>query len=156
LDKQERFSMYADHAYADRAPTDFRRLAQIALVVALLAFIAGFAYWRMTHPKIGSFGSVAISATSQDYGASWGYPDALSAYKRALEECNGRVGAKDCTVRMSLNKNCGALVMSQSHNLTFAVTDTDKTQASAFAVAQCQASGASDCVLKENFCGGNS
>ena len=148
--------MYADQAYAEPASTDYRRLAQIALVVALLAFIAGFAYWRMTHPKVGSFGSVAISATSQDYGASWGYPDALSAYKRALEECNSRVGAKDCTVRMSLNKNCGALFMSQSHNLTFAVTDTDKTQASAFAVAQCQASGASDCVLKENFCGGNS
>lgn len=148
--------MYADHVYAEPAPTDRRKLVQIALIVALLAFMAGFAYWRLAHPRtaVGNFGSVAISATSQDYGASWGYPTALAAYERSLDECNSRVAAKDCTIRMSVNGNCGALVMSAERKLTFAVTDTDKTQASAFAVAQCQASGATDCVVKESFCGG--
>lgn len=130
-----------------------KKIIGIVLVLALLAIGAGLAWRLLMKPKAGHFGAVAISASSQDYGVAWGYPDALAAYARAMTECNGRVAGKDCTVRMSLNGNCGALVMSTGSKLTFAVTDSDKLQASAFAVAQCQASGATDCVLKENFCG---
>lgn len=132
---------------------DRRTLVGLVLLLLILAFAAVYAYWAFSKPKGGYFGSLAISATSQDYGISWGYADALGTYKRSLEECSSRPTAKDCTVRMSLVHNCGALVMSQERNMNFAVTDSDKTQASAFAMAQCQAAGAGDCVLKEAFCG---
>ena len=128
----------------------------LVIIVLLLLALGGWLLWKqMSRPKVGPFGSIAISATTQDYGASWGYAKLLDSYARSLDECNGRVAAKDCTAQMSLNGNCGALVMSVGRKLNFVVTDSDKTQASAYAMAQCQASGASDCVLKENFCGSN-
>ncbi len=54
---------------------------------------------------------------------------------------------------MSLNNNCGSLVTSGVGQLSYVVTDADKYQAAAFGLAQCQASGAQDCAVREQFCG---
>ena len=43
--------------------------------------------------------------------------------------------------------------MSPQSGQTFAVTDKDTASAGAFALAQCQATGASDCQVQANFCG---
>ena len=38
--------------------------------------------------------------------------------------------------------------------LSNVVTDADQYQAGAFGLAQCQASGAGDCAVREQFCSG--
>ena len=43
--------------------------------------------------------------------------------------------------------------MSSEHNQTFAVSDFNRDAAGALALAQCQATGATDCLMHANICG---
>lgn len=105
--------------------------------------------------KPGSFGALAMSADSGIYGAAWGFRDSASAQKRSLEECS-RSGGGNCVIKASLNGNCGSLVTSGQARQSYVVTDGDKFQAAALGMAQCQASGAADCAVREQFCGSGS
>ncbi len=134
-----------------------RKRTIVGVLLLLILFAAVFAVsWRLFRPATpGDFGALAMSADSTAYGTAWGYHDAVSAYKRSLEECN-RSGGVNCVVKASLNGNCGSLVTSGEGRLSYVVTDADKYQAAAFGLAQCQASGAGDCSVREQFCGNGS
>ena len=124
----------------------------------LLALFAGVftASWMYLKPKadakLGGFGAIALSADSGIYGAAWGFHDPVSAEKRSLEECN-RSGGGNCIIKASLKGNCGSLVTSGQARQSYVVTDGDKFQAAALGLAQCQAAGAGDCTVREQFCG---
>ena len=123
----------------------------IVLVLALLAIGTGMAWRLLMKPKAGHFGAIAISASSQDYGVAWGYPDALSAYKRSIAECT-KAGSHDCVVKASLKDSCGALAISAERNASYLVTGRDQVQTTQLAMAQCQQTGATDCAVHENIC----
>ncbi len=121
----------------------------------LLVLFCGvfYASWQFFKPKgPGPYGAIAMSADSAIFGTAWGYHDAMSAYQRSLAECN-RSGGRSCVVKASLHGNCGSLVTSGQARLSYVVTDNDKFQAAAFGLAQCQASGATDCSVRKQFCG---
>jgi hypothetical protein len=139
----------------DRKKNFLNALLLVALFAAVFA-----ASWIYLKPKDaavkpGSFGALAMSADSGIYGAAWGFRDPVSAEKRSLEECS-RSGGGNCVVKASLNGNCGSLVTSGQARQSYVVTDGDKFQAAALGMAQCQASGAPDCAVREQFCGGGS
>jgi hypothetical protein len=133
---------------------DRRKLWLCSLLLLLLIALPG-AWWMLKKPAHGVYGAISLSNSSLGYGAAWGYANADAARARAQAEC-ARAGANDCAVRVSVAGSCAALVMTGQANHVFAVTDQDKTSASAFALAQCQASGAADCMVKINFCGSSS
>ena len=93
-----------------------------------------------------------MSDSSLTYGGAWGYADPISAYKRSISECNKAGAAGDCVVKVSLKDNCGVLAISVEHNASFLVQGRDQVQTTATALQQCQASGASDCTIRENIC----
>jgi len=135
---------------------DRRTSLTIMLLVALLV-LGGVAYWKlMARPQLGPYGAIAMSDSSLTYGGAWGYPDPLAAYKRSISECNKAGAAGDCVVKVSLKDNCGALAISVAHNASFLVQGRDQVTATATAMEQCQASGASDCSIHENICSSNS
>jgi hypothetical protein len=135
---------------------DRRKLVPIVLLLAVL-LLAGVAYWKLTaKPALGPYGAIAMSDSSLTYGGAWGYPDPISAYKRSIAECNKAAGGSDCVVKASLKDNCGALAISVEHNASFLVQGRDQVTATQTAMAQCQASGASDCSIHENICSSNS
>jgi hypothetical protein len=132
-----------------------RRKGFFSVLLLLILFAAVFyASWLYFKPKEqpGSFGAIAMSEDSTKYGASWGYHDAVSAYQRSIAEC-ARSGGANCIVKASLNGNCGSLTTSGQARLSYVVTENDKYQAAAFGLAQCQASGAGDCAVRQQFCG---
>jgi hypothetical protein len=132
-----------------------RKFVLGALLLVLLAVTLATG-WMLLHKRTpGMYGAISLSQSSQGYGAAWGYADPADAQTRAQQEC-ARAGGSNCQVRVSLAGTCGALVMSEQSNQTFAVTDADKNIAGALALAQCQASGASDCAVQANFCGSGS
>jgi hypothetical protein len=55
-------------------------------------------------------------------------------------------------VKVSLKDNCGALAVSVERNASFLVHGRDQVTASSTTMAQCQASGATDCAIHENIC----
>ena len=129
----------------------------VLLLLALFAsvFYASWNYLKpkvAEAPKVGTFGAIAMSADSGIFGASWGFHDADSATQRSLQECN-RSGGANCVIKASLNNTCSSLVTSGQTHLAYVTTESDKTQAAAFGLAQCQASGAGDCAVREQFCG---
>ncbi|MBA2587807.1 MAG: DUF4189 domain-containing protein [Alphaproteobacteria bacterium] len=128
----------------------------IMLLVALLV-LGGVATWKlMARPQLGPYGAIAMSDSSLTYGGAWGYPDPLAAYKRSLSECNKAAGSNDCVVKVTLKDNCGALAISVAHNASFLVQGRDQVTATATAMEQCHATGASDCTIHENICSSNS
>ena len=127
-------------------------LGTLLLLLLGITLAAGLVYLK--RPAHGVYGAIALSHNTFGFGTSWGYPDAPSAYDRAQKEC-ARTGNADCAVRVALVGTCGSLVMTGERNQTFAVTATDKNYATALALAQCQATGASDCKVTANFCGGS-
>ena len=129
-----------------------RKLVWGGLLLVLLAALLVGGWWMLHKREPGMYGAIALSAGSQGYGTAWGYRDPLAAADRAKTEC-AKQGLTDCAVRVALAGTCGSLVMSVQTNQTFAVTDTDKASAGALALAQCQATGASDCAVQANFCG---
>jgi hypothetical protein len=131
-----------------------KRVLGALLLLALFAavFYGSWLYFKPRNEP-GNFGAIAMSADAVKFGAAWGYHDAVSAYKRSLEECT-HLGGTNCIVKASLHGNCGSLVTSGQAHLSYVVTDSDKYQAAAFGLAQCQASGAGDCAVREQFCGG--
>jgi hypothetical protein len=132
---------------------DGRRKFWLGGLLLLLLAVSLSAGWLVLHKRSpGMYGAISLSQNSLGYGASWGYPDATSAYARAQKEC----ARTDCAVRITLAGTCGALVMSSERKQTFAVTDNDKTSAGALALAQCQADGASDCAVQAFICGNGS
>jgi hypothetical protein len=138
--------MYGDH----------RKPLTILLLLALLV-MAGVAYWKLTaKPHLGPYGAIAMSDTSLSYGGAWGYPDPIAAYKRSISECNKAAGGSDCVVKVTLKENCGALAVSVEHNGSYLVQARDQVSATQTAMAQCQASGAGDCQIKENICSSTS
>ncbi len=121
------------------------------LLVAVVAAL-GIYYWKLTAKgHVGPYGAIAMSDSALTYGGAWGYPDPISAYKRSVSECN-KAGSTDCVVKVSLKDNCGALAISIERNASYLVSGRDQVQTTATAMAQCQASGASDCSVKENIC----
>jgi Domain of unknown function (DUF4189) len=135
---------------------DRRKPLTILLLIALLA-LAGVAYWKLiAKPQLGPYGAIAMSDTSLTYGGAWGYPDPIAAYKRSISECNKAAGSNDCVVKVTLKDNCGALAISVEHNASFLVQGRDQVTATATAMEQCQASGASDCAIHENICSSDS
>ncbi len=135
------------------------RRKSIFFFALLLALFAGvfYASWIYLKPrteatKPGGFGAIAMSADSGIYGAAWGFKDPVTAEKRSLEECT-KSGGGNCIVKASLNGNCGSLITSGQAHQSYVVTDGDKFQAAALGLAQCQASGAGDCTVREQFCG---
>ena len=139
---------------------DRRKNVLSALLLAALFAVVFAASWIYLKPKDsavkpGSFGALAMSADTGIYGAAWGFRDPASAEKRSLEEC-AHSGGGNCVVKASLNGNCGSLVTSGEARQSYVVTDGDKFQAAALGMAQCQASGAGDCAVREQFCGSGS
>lgn len=102
-------------------------------------------------PLAGTYGALALSEDTGNFGAAWGFPDAGAAEKRSLEECS-RNGGQNCVIKTSLAGNCSSLVMSPQARQSYVVTDPDKFEAAAFGLAQCQATGATDCAVKAQFC----
>ena len=136
-----------------------RRKSYFGVLLLLVLFAAVFyASWTFLKPKVaeapkpGTFGAIAISADSGIFGASWGFHDPQSATQRAQMECS-KSGGANCVIKASLNNSCGSLVTSGQTHLAYVTTESDKTQAAAFGLAQCQASGAGDCAVREQFCG---
>jgi len=140
--------MYGDH------DVEYERKPYGLMVLLLLSMVtlAGGAYWKMSKPASGPYGAIAMSDSSLTYGGAWGYADPVSAYKRSISECNKAGAAGDCVVKVSLKDNCGALAISVEHNASFLVQGRDQVATTATAIQQCQASGASDCAIKENIC----
>lgn len=140
--------MYGDH------DVEYERKPYGMMVLLLLSMVtlAGVAYWKMSKPASGPYGAIAMSDSSLTYGGAWGYGDPVSAYKRSISECNKAGAAGDCVVKVSLKDNCGALAISVEHNASFLVQGRDQVATTATALQQCQASGASDCAIKENIC----
>jgi hypothetical protein len=140
--------MYGDH------DVEYERKPYGLMVLLLLSMVtlAGVAYWKMSKPASGPYGAIAMSDSSLTYGGAWGYADPVSAYKRSISECNKAGAAGDCVVKVSLKDNCGALAISVEHNSSFLVQGRDQVATTATAIQQCQASGASDCTIKENIC----
>ncbi len=137
--------------------TGDRRKPLFALLVLALLLLTGMACWKwMTRPALGPYGAIAVSESSLSYGGAWGYADPISAYKRSISECNKASGSNDCIVKISLKENCGALAISVEHRASFLVQDRDQVAATASAMEQCRASGASDCAIHENICSSNS
>ena len=135
---------------------DRRKPLTILLLIALLV-LGGVAYWKLlAKPQLGPYGAIAMSDSSLTYGGAWGYADPIAAYKRSISECNKAAGGSDCVVKVSLKDNCGALAISVEHNASFLVQGRDQVTATATAMEQCQASGASDCTIHENICSSNS
>jgi hypothetical protein len=135
---------------------DRRKPLTILLLITLLV-LAGVAYWKLiAKPHLGPYGAIAMSDTSLTYGGAWGYPDPIAAYKRSISECNKAAGSNDCVVKVTLKDNCGALAISVEHNASFLVQGRDQVTATATAMEQCQASGASDCAIHENICSSDS
>ncbi len=129
-----------------------RKLWLVGLLLLILTSAVG-GWWMYQKHSAGTYGAISLSGSSLGYGAAWGYPDPEAARVRAQAEC-AKAGANDCAVRVAVAGSCAALVMSPQTNHVFAVTDADKTTASAIALAQCQANGSGDCVVQANFCGG--
>ena len=142
-DLQENCVMYVD---------DRRKfwLGSLLLLLLAVALATGWLWFHKARP--GIYGAIALSQRSLGFGASWGYTDPAQAYDRAQKEC-AKAGAADCQVRVSLAGTCGALVMSSERNQTFAVSENDRDSAGALALAQCQATGATDCLMHANICG---
>jgi hypothetical protein len=135
---------------------DRRKPLSLLLLLALLV-LAGVAYWKlMAKPQLGPYGAIAMSDSSLTYGGAWGYPDPIAAYKRSISECNKAAGSTDCVVKVTLKDNCGALAISVERNASFLVQGRDQVTATATAMEQCQATGASDCAIHENICSSNS
>jgi hypothetical protein len=134
-----------------------RRKSLTIMLLAVLLALAGVAYWKFfAKPQLGPYGAIAMSDTSLTYGGAWGYPDPIAAYKRSISECNKAAGSNDCVVKVTLKDNCGALAISIEHNASFLVQGRDQVTATATAMQQCQATGASDCTIHENICSSDS
>lgn len=123
----------------------------MALVLISLLALAAVAYWKLSKPAIGPYGAIAMSDTSLTYGGAWGYADPITAYKRSISECR-QAGAQDCVVKISLKDNCGALAISVQRNASFLVQGRDQVMTTTTAMQQCEASGATDCAIRENIC----
>jgi hypothetical protein len=130
-----------------------RKKNLIALMVLLVALsvVAVAAYWRLSKPERGPYGAIAMSDSSLTYGGAWGYADPMDAYKRSIAECT-KAGSHDCVVKVSLKDSCGALAISAQNNASYLVTGKDQVKTTELAMAQCQATGAADCQVRENFC----
>jgi hypothetical protein len=123
----------------------------MALVLISLLALAAVAYWKLAKPGVGPYGAIAMSDSSLTYGGAWGYADPIAAYKRSIGECQ-QAGAKDCVVKVSLKDNCGALAISVQRNASFLVQGRDQVVTTSTAMQQCEASGATDCAIRENIC----
>ncbi len=140
--------MHGDHTFDERK----KPYGLLGLLLVSLLVLAGIAYWKLSKPEMGPYGAIALSDSSLTYGGAWGYADPIDAYKRSIAECNKASSGKDCVVKVSLKDNCGALAISVERNASFLVQGRDQVTATQTAMAQCQATGASDCAIHENIC----
>jgi hypothetical protein len=153
--------LYNDHAMNSGGGRGWPLLLLLAGAVILWAGIAyAILLYRQQQaaaletPPI--YGAIATSGSSLDFGSAWAYGSPAAAMDRALAECNSHAPLHDCIARISLNKNCAALVVSPVHGRSVVAGGNDKASAAAQAFAQCEASGAVDCVVRQNFCGDGS
>ena len=152
---------YSDQPYYQEEQRT-KKLPLLLMVLVGLALLAVLAWWVVGNrhiaaaPVMGKFGAIATSQSSMDFGSAWGYSDGAAAERRAVAECNAHVSSADCVVRLSLSGTCGGMAVSASRGKTIVVNDSDKTLAGALALAQCQAEGADDCILRQAFCGDGS
>ena len=122
----------------------------LVLTVVALATLTGSEI--MATPQPGPYGAIAMSDTALAYGSSWGYADPIAAYERSIAECNKAAGGRDCAVKISLKNNCGVLAISAERNASFIVQGSDQVLATATAMAQCRATGAGDCAIRQSVC----
>ena len=122
----------------------------LLLTVVALATLTGSKI--MATPEHGPYGAIALSDTSLAYGGAWGYADPIAAYERSIAECNKASGGADCLVKLSLKDNCGVLAISAERNASFLVQGRDQVLATSTAMAQCRATGASDCAIRQSIC----
>jgi hypothetical protein len=113
---------YGDEIYQDREPKPY---GLIALVLIALLALAAVGYWKLAKPAAGPYGAIAMSDSALTYGGAWGYADPITAYKRAITECN-QAGSRDCVVKVSLKDNCAALAVSVEKNASFLVQGRDQ------------------------------
>ena len=62
------------------------------------------------------------------------------------------VGRRRFLVKLSLKDNCGVLAISAERNASFLVQGRDQVLATSTAMAQCRATGASDCAIRQSIC----
>ena len=129
------------------------RKIHVTLLLTVLVALATLTGSKiMATPQPGPYGAIALSDTSLAYGSSWGYADPIAAYERSIAECNKAAGGGDCVVKISLKDNCGVLAISGERNASFLVQGRDQVLATTTAMAQCRATGASDCAIRQNIC----
>ncbi|HET7086833.1 MAG TPA: DUF4189 domain-containing protein [Rhizomicrobium sp.] len=128
------------------------RKIQISLLLTVVALATLTGSKIMATPQPGPYGAIAMSDTALAYGSSWGYADPISAYERSIAECNKASGGGDCVVKLSLKNNCGVLAISAERNASFLVQGQDQVLATSTAMAQCRATGASDCAIRQSIC----
>ena len=128
------------------------RKTKVTLVLTVVALATLTGSKIMATPEHGPYGAIALSESSLAYGSSWGYADPVSAYERSIAECNKASGGRDCVVKISLKDNCGVLAISAERNASFLVQGRDQVLATSTAMAQCRATGANDCSIRQNIC----
>jgi hypothetical protein len=99
-------------------------------------------------PNAPSWGAIAYSSREMSAGHSQGKADRASAEREAMSLCAQR--GKECAIRSSFNKQCGALAADGS--ITGSSTASDQRQALAKALDECKRAGGSRCVPHVAFC----
>lgn len=99
-------------------------------------------------PKANSWGAIAYSPREMSAGYSQGQPDQASAEREAMSKCGQR--GKECVVRSTFNKQCGALAADGS--ITGSGTSADQREALAKAMDECKRAGGNRCVPHVSFC----
>jgi hypothetical protein len=98
------------------------------------------------------YASIAKSATSTAWGASWHYQSQAAADQAALANCN-QGGVTDCKVEIGDVNNC--LSLAESSDGTWGVGRSGLSRADAIHVATgyCQKYGGKNCEAKVSVCG---
>ncbi len=99
-------------------------------------------------PNAPSWGAIAYSSRDMGAGFSQGKADRAAAEREAMSVCAQR--GKECVVRSTFNKQCGALAADGS--ITGSSTSTDQREALAKALDECKRAGGNRCVPHVAFC----
>jgi hypothetical protein len=99
-------------------------------------------------PNAPSWGAIAYSSRDMGAGYSQGKADRASAEREALSVCAQR--GKECVLRSTFNKQCGALAADGT--ITGTSTSTDQREALAKALDECKRAGGIRCVPHIAFC----
>jgi hypothetical protein len=99
-------------------------------------------------PNAPSWGAIAYSSRDMGAGYSQGKADRATAEREAMSICAQR--GKECVLRSTFNKMCGALAADGT--ITGTSTSTDQRQALTKAEDECKRAGGTRCVPHIAFC----